>query len=98
MGIIWDGERRAAEKLAGLFSSCHFQAKVVCCGVKMTQKWSLNGDGTQRKDWLWTADLNVLSFHHEARCLQSPARTPTYRPSPCFEGDKNKVTSVKAVW
>lgn len=43
MGIIWDGERRAAEKLAGLFSSCHFQAKVVCCGVKMTQKWSLNG-------------------------------------------------------
>lgn len=31
-------ERRAAETLAELFSSCHFQAKVVCCGVKMTPK------------------------------------------------------------
>lgn len=59
MGMTWDGERRAAEKLAELFSSCHFQAKVVCCGVKMTTKvepergcewFNTTPGGTQRKD------------------------------------------------
>lgn len=34
-------ERRAAEKLAELFSWCQFSAKLVCSGVEMTQKGSL---------------------------------------------------------